>query len=109
MLNELETIGDIALVAPEQQPTALERGLLLDLLLVELGTEGNSTAKDTATLIRDRRSKAFQVETRVGLANVGRERAAILSMHVIRETILYRRVWYQPDLERDGRDGSDRT
>ena len=88
MLNELETIGDVALVAPEQQPTALERGLLLDLLLVELRAKGNPAAKDAATLIRDGRSKTFQVETGVGLANVSRERAAILSMQIIREAIV---------------------
>lgn len=87
-LHELETIGNIALVATEEQTAILERLLLCDLVLIEFGTERDSTTNDATSLGRDGRVQAFQIETWIGLANMRGEWATILSLCVIRETIV---------------------
>lgn len=88
MLDELEAVDDVALVAAEKQSTTLECRLLCKLLLIEFRTEGNATTYDAAGFSRNGRSQSFQVQTRVRLADVRSEWAAILGLGVIGESIV---------------------
>lgn len=89
VLNELEAIGNITLVACEQK-TALEflvfGALLVFLLRVgDFGAELNAAAEDAADLSA---TKRIEIGSRVGLAEVGGEGTADLAVGVEAEVLI---------------------
>lgn len=82
-LNELEPVGDAALVAGEEQATAVESLLLLSLGAGYFRAKLNTSSNNSVALNRD--SEFFQIGTRIGFPNVSSERAKLLEVPLCRE------------------------
>ena len=80
LLNELETIGDDTLVAPEEEATIMEGSPRLALKTRYFGSEWNTTADDTTGL-----SIVLKIVTRVRFTDVSCEGASVLCVKVARE------------------------
>lgn len=76
LLNEPESIPDVALVASKDETSVLNRLPLLSLLLRHLGSELDSTPDNT--VLSDESAMILEVCARVRLPDVSGEGAAIL-------------------------------
>ena len=87
MLNELEAILDVALVCREEE-TACVKSLSSGIFSwSDFLSKLNTTTNNTTCFRRDTKRRVFEVGSRISLACMRCERASILCLRIVRESI----------------------